>query len=369
MKLSLLQETLQHGLSQVSHGLATRAQLPILGNILLEAKTGHLTLSTTNLEISLSLTLGAKVEEEGSVTLPGRTFLDLVNSLPKATVNLESDKDHLVLSCDQITSTLAGMAAEDFPPVPHHLETSLFDLDKPQLDTIVNQVSFAASTDDSRPVLTGVLFLPQKDKWQIVATDGFRLSLKTLPHPKTDLSGKWLVPARALQELLRTAEGKETDPIKTGIDDKASQIIFSCSNVVLASRLIEGDFPDFAKIVPSGFPTQITFDREDLLQAAKLASIFAREASNVIKLATGGEEIQISAESSKVGKHQSTIPAKIKGEGGLLAFNFRYLLDFLQSTASQEIILEMKDSTSPGVFKPASMSDYLHLIMPVRLQT
>ena len=368
MKLSLLQETLQKGISTVSHGLATRTQLPILTSILFQASNGSLTLSTTNLEISFSLKIGAKVEKEGSLAIPGRTLSELVNSLPKDTVHIDAEKDLLKISCGNVEATMVGMDPQDFPPIPHELENPLINIEKKQLTSIVSQVAISASTDESRPTLTGVLFLPSDNVWQVVSTDGFRLSLKKLPLEKP-VSGKWLVPARTLHELLRSSQDTESETIAVSVEEKASQIIFSTGNCILASRLIEGEFPDFNKIIPTSFPNQITFDRESMYQAVRLSSIFARESANVVKLSFGGGEVQISAENAKVGKNQTTVPAQIKGEGHTMAFNFRYLLDFLSSTGSEEITLETKDPLSPGVFKPQSETDYLHLIMPVRLQS
>ncbi|KKT64543.1 MAG: polymerase III subunit beta protein [Candidatus Woesebacteria bacterium GW2011_GWA2_44_33] len=328
MKASVLQENFSKSLSLASRFINTRTQLPVLGNILLVAKKTRLLVSSTNLEVSVACSIGASVEKEGEITVPGRTITDLVINLPAEKITLEVEKEQLKIHTPTFESTLSGMNASDFPPVPNSVsKDGAIVLPKESFLNALSQVIFAASIDETRPILTGVLFVFQKDQLILVATDGFRLN------------------------------------------KKENQVLFGTHGVVLSSRVLEGEFPDYEKIIPKAGGTKILTDKEEFLRAVKLSSVFAREAANIVKINLGKDFLDVSAESSTSGSQKTRVDARVEGETKLeIAFNYRFLEEFLHAVKAEEINMELSGPSSPGVFKDPTDPAFLHLIMPVRVQ-
>lgn len=379
MKLQVLQENLSRALTLTSRFASTRAQLPVLANILLCAKRNKLLASSTNLEISVSISIGAKVEKEGEITIPARVMTDLVSNLQTGTITLSSEKERLKISAQNFTSFISGMNSSDFPPVPQEVGKETLKFSKNVLLNALSQVLFAASIDETRPVLTGVLFILSEGKLMLVATDGFRLSQKNIKSES--LKGlkkfqKIILPKTALGELSRLSDDEEE--IKFSYKEGESQVIFGVSNAVLTSRIIEGEFPDFEKIIPRDSNYKINIDKEEFLRAVRLASVFARDSANVVKITVKKDSLEISAESSQSGSQETQVDAKVEspdaksleGKGGLkIAFNYRFLEDFLNSVEGDEVQIELSNANSPGIFTDPKDTNFLHLIMPVRLQT
>lgn len=370
MKLQVLQENLEKAVNITTRFASTKAQLPILGNILLSTKKSKIFLSSTNLEISASVQIGAKVEKEGEISIPAKVIADLVSNLPKETINLESEKEQLKVSTTGFSSTVLGINPTDFPKVPNTLDdknTIVFS--KKEISDSLNKVIFATSVDETRPILTGVLFILDKDSLSLVATDGFRLSKKVIPLKDSKSDKKTVViPKGVLGEINRGIF--EADEILFDLEENEKQIIFGIEDTVLTSRLLEGEYPDFEKIIPKESNIKITLDKEEFLRAVKLASIFARESANVVKIKILKDSIKVSAESSAAGSQETKVDAKIdKGspEEFKIAFNYRYIEDFLHSVAGEEIKMEFLNSTSAGIFRDTGDSNYLHLIMPVKI--
>jgi len=372
MKLQVLQESLSQALTITSRFASSRAQLPVLANVLLSARKNKLLVSATNLEISVCLTIGAKVKKQGEITIPARVITDLISNLKTGTLNLKADKEILELSTQNFSSKLTGMNSADFPEVPKEVGKGSLNLQASTLLESLSQVLFAASIDETRPVLTGVLFIFGKGSLILVATDGFRLSQKKLSLKSTKSAlqdQKVILPKTALIELSRLAG--EDEGIKFSFKKGENQVIFGADRAVLASRIIEGDFPDFERIIPKDTNFKIEVDREEFLRAVKLASVFARDAANVVKITVDKDAISLSAESSLAGSQEAVVDAKIEGEpekGFAIAFNYRFLEDFLQSIKGDEVQVDLSSSSAPGVFTDPKDKDYLHLIMPVRTQ-
>lgn len=377
MKLSILQENLATGLSTVNRLVATKTQLPVLGNILLATDNGRLKLSATNLETGINLWLGAKIEEEGAITIPARILTEFITSLPKEKVQLRVSENTLFVSCLSFEASLNGLAASEFPSLLASLQKPSFTLDASLFSHIINQVSFAAATDEGRPVLTGILMIFKNKGMTVVATDGFRLSLKKITNlPFSLVSGKeelrLIFPSRALSEIGRIiTEGKveEKEELKVTLTENNNQAIFNFKNIDLITRLIEGEFPNFEKIIPQSFSTQVLVEKEELVKAVKIASIFARDSANIIKFSLN-KELILTANTPQVGENKSIIEAKISGVKNEIAFNSRYLLDLLNNFPPEEglLSLEITGPLNPGVFKVPDDDSFLHLIMPVRLQ-
>ncbi len=369
MKLQVLQENLAKALSITSRFTSTKAQLPVLANILLSTKKNKLVVSATNLEISISLSIGAKVKKEGEITVPARIISDLVTNIASGTLSLSSEKEHLKISSPNFSSTVSGMNSSDFPSVPQEVGRGAISFTKDKFIDALSHVLFAASIDETRPVLTGVLLIFDKGKLTLVATDGFRLSRKRVSFKSLKGSSKIqriILPKNSLSELTRLSDDEEF--VKLSVKEGESQVVFGANNAVLASRIIEGEFPDFEKIIPKETNFKVNLDREELLRTVKLASVFARDSANVVKLSVKKGQVEVSAENSQSGSQVAQVDAKVEGgkEGMEIAFNYRFLEEFLNSVKSEEIQIELSNASSPGVFTDPKDADFLHLVMPVR---
>lgn len=370
MQLSILQEDLANSVLLASRFISTRAQLPILSNILLTAKAGKLSLSATNLETGVYTFVGAKIEKEGSITIPAKILVDIITHLPAGKVDMRLEKDQLRISCNSFSATLAGIPAHEFPNVPDRAEEKTFSCEAEILRTLNKQVAFAAATDDLRPILTGIC-LTVDDQVVAVATDGFRMSHKQLEgktiHGLSSKKTKLLLPARVIDELNRALGGKSAE-IVVAVKDKEGQVVFSADSIVMATRLLEGEFPDFNKVLPKEWTTRVILGKDELSQAVKAASVFARESASVVKIKFEKDKVTIFAESNVYGKEEVSVEAKLEGEETTSAFNYRYLLEFLSSVSGETISIETKGPTTPGVFQDTNDPTYKHIIMPVRVQ-
>lgn len=375
MKVSCLLENLSRGLSIVTRAVAPRSTLPVLGNVLVATEAGRLRLSATNLELGITAWIGAKIEEQGATTVPARTFADLVNALPDDRVDMQLAvrTQTLNIRCGQSNNDLKCIDAQEFPPLPpSDLEPDLV-LDTSDLKEMISQVVFAASTDDARPVLTGVLLEVGTGQLTLAAADGFRLSVRTA-HPPAPVAGplRAIVPARTLAELARVlSDGDES--VSMSLPPNRAQVIFRAKNVEVVSQLIEGSFPDFRGIIPTSYSTRSILPTLAFLRACKAAEIFAREAaySTRLLITPGGElepgKVEISATAAQTGSNETIVDATIEGAPLEIAFNVRYLLDVLNVIDTPNVALETSGPSSPAVVRPVGRDDFLHVIMPMHL--
>jgi len=368
MKIKISQETLAKALVTASRFVSPKAQLPVLGNIYLSASKNRLQIAATNLETSSSLSLAGDVSKEGEITVPGRVITEIVSNLPSGNLTLEAEKEQLKLSTETFESVISGMNPADFPKVPSGIgKQGSLTLEKELFLQAVSQVSFAVSIDETRPILTGVLFIFQKDSLILVATDGFRLSQKKIKIGSSPKAGRVIIPRSAILELTRFSA--EEEEITMNFNQQENQVLFGIDNAILSSRILEGEFPDFEKIIPKETGTQILLDKEEFLRAIKLASVFAREAANIVKIEVGKTSLDVSAESQTSGSQTARVDAKVEGGEKLeIAFNYRFLEEFLHAVKGEEIKIELSGPSSPGKFVDTSDPDFLHLIMPVRVQ-
>ncbi len=372
MKLEVLQENLAKSLSIVSRVISSRVELPILNNILLTTDKGRLKLSATNLETGINFWIGAKIEEKGTVSIPAKILTEFVSSLPPEKVQLKTKENSLEIICGSYQADFVGLPPGEFPPIPTLKEKPILTVGS--LIEAVPQVVFAAAQDEGRPVLTGVLLKLLEKELILVATDGYRLSKKKIIGIKDikevkELKKGLIIPNRVLSEVARiVGEKEEKRKIGLNISSESNQIIFSTDEAEVVSRLIEGKFPEFEKVIPEKTRTKVTIEKEILLRAARMASIFARESANIVKFEIRNSKLEISANAAQVGSNVSEIEVKIEGEENKIAFNSRYLLDFLNSVDVEQITFEMASPLSPGVFKLIGDDSFLHIIMPVRVQ-
>lgn len=369
MRLSCLQENLAKGLSITGRAVPSRTTMPILSNILLATDHGQLRLAATNMELSIVHWVGARVETDGELTVPARSFIDLVNSLPPDQVDLRVEESSLslALSCGTVKASFRGISAEEFPLVPEPREDDGFSVEAADLRTGLIQVTFAASADESHPVLTGVLAEFEGETMTLAAADGFRLSLRRIPliHPiPTPFSV--IVPARALSELLRILGGLE-EPVRVSTTHPHNQILFQMPDTVLNSQLIDGNFPDVRRIIPSGYKTRVVLGREELLQACKRAAIFARDVANIVTISVEPGEIVVSADSAEAGQGSTRLAASVEGNDLEIAFNVRFLIDVLSALNTPQVALEMNSPTNPGVIRAVGDDAFVHVVMPMHL--
>lgn len=374
MKFSILQENLNKGLNIINRFIVSKSQLPILNNVLIKTDQGRIKLSATNLEIGINLWLGGKIEEEGEVCIPAKILTEYISSLPPQKINLSTNKNILNINSDSYQANFISLPTSEFPIIPTLNKKPKIILTTKELSLAIPQVAFASSQDESRPVLTGVLIQIKKDSLTLAATDGYRLSIKKIKDLKglekiTEKQKELLIPARALievEKIINEDDGKSQ--LGLTITPENNQVIFSTPEAEIISRLIEGKLPDFRKIIPEKNSTKTIIETESLFQAIRAAAIFARESANIVKFDIKDSKIEIRANSPQIGENKIQLNIKQEGEGGKIAFNYRYLLDFLNTVNSELVTFEMNDSLSPGVFKPTNDSSYLHIIMPIRIQ-
>jgi DNA polymerase-3 subunit beta len=377
MKVSCLQENLRRGLSIVGHAVASKSTLPVLSNILFATDQGRLRLQATNLEIGITCWIGAKIEEEGAVTIPAKLLSDFVANLPNDTVSLTLDErtQTVHLRCARSEADIKGIEADEFPSIP------TIDTDEPTvtiapdvLRPAIDQVAFAAATDDTRPVLAGVLLKLQDNVATLSATDGFRLAVKTIELPEpVRTSQEVVIPARALQEVARII-GDGDEAVEITITSSGGQVLFHASNVDLVSRLIDGKFPDYQRVIPQRYATRAVLDRAALLQATRQASVFATSSANIAKISleAGGEfgpgRMILSANAAEVGGNKTELEGQVSGEGGQIALNVRFLQDTLNAIPTAQVAFEMQTPSSPGVFRPVGGDNLLIIVMPMSVR-
>lgn len=370
MKFKVLQENLYKSINSASRFVNTRAQLPVLANILIKANKGSLTISATNLEVAISSTIGAKIEEVGEITVPGKTLLDIVSNLGSGPIDFSIEKEHVDISSTNSKSVVSGMNSSDFPSIPSGVSKKAISVPQKEFVDGLSSVLFAVSSDETRPILTGVLCILGKTSLTLVATDGFRLSRKVIKGKfDVEKTKSVIIPKGALMEVLRLA--KEGGEVLLDLSSKDNQVVFGVGDFVLATRILDGSFPDFEKIIPTRKDIVVDVDREELLRAVKLSSVFARDNANVVKLNIKKTKVSLGAESSSVGSQETSVDAKVEGletKDYEIAFNFRFMEEVLNSIDSESVTVELTNPNAPGVFKNPNDPNYLHLIMPVKIQ-
>lgn len=362
MKLQVTQENLHKALTSVARVANSRGTLPILSNVLLKTIGKRVSIAATNLDIAITHFIGSKVSEEGAITVPARLMQDFVASLPSGTITLELDENKLRITTDQYESVINGTTAEDFPVMPAINGGTTFEIPSKQLKTTLQQVLMAASSDETRPVLTGLYLHNTDGKLLAVATDSYRLAEKSLG--KTPADANLLVPANALQDLLRIL-GDGDEPVSITHDDQ--QVLFKVDDVELVARLIEGTYPDYRKLIPAQFAQTAVLSKQELVNITKVSSLFARESAGSVTLNLDPvkQTVSIRSIASQLGENTATASARIEGEGAI-TLNSRYILDALGAMHGEEVQIGFNGKLEPCVLKPVKDEGYLHVIMPLK---
>jgi DNA polymerase-3 subunit beta len=377
MRLTCLQENLSRGLNVVGRAVAVRTTLPITSNVLLATDKSRLRLTATNLEMATSCWIGAKVEEEGEITVPARLLTEFVASLPneKIEISLSPRTKTLELKCARFEARISGVDAADFPPIPKVEAVVATRVEVEALQRGITQVVFAAATEESRPVLTGVEADFDGDLLTLAAADGFRLAVHKLPLalPVSE-KAKVIIPARTLAELNRLMADQE-EAVEITVDPNKSQALFRLKNIELVSQMVQGAFPNYAQLIPQSYSTRSVVDAAAFLRATKTASIFARDGSGIVRLLItpgSGEltpgKMTITARSEEVGDDVGEIDAVVEGEEAKIAFNGKYLSDVLGVLREAQVALEVTNPSSPGVIRPVGVDNYIHVVMPMFVQ-
>jgi DNA polymerase-3 subunit beta len=376
MKLSCLQENLNWGLGIVGRAVAARTTLPITNNILLETDQSRLKLVATNLEMAIVCWIGAKVEEEGTITVPAKLLTEFINSLPKdkVDVTMAPKTKTLAVRCARYEARISGMDARDFPPIPTVEQGLTTSIDVDTLRQAISQVVFAAASEESRPVLTGVDAKFEGSTLTLAAADGFRLAVYklALSNPVAQKI-EVIIPSKTLAELNRLMADQQ-DPVEMMVNPNKSQVLFKLKNIELVSQLIQGTFPQYEQLIPTTSGTKATVDVSEFLRATRTAAIFARDGTGIVRLLInpGGDltpgRLTISARSEEIGEDVGDIDAIVQGNEAKIAFNGKYLTDVLNVIKEAQVMLETSSPSSPGVIKPVGTDNYVHVVMPMFVQ-
>ena len=376
MRLTCAQEDLHRGLSAVSRAIPARSTLPITQHILLKAEDGHIVLSATDAEtIAITYTIDAAIEEPGSITMPSRLLSDFIATLPHEdiTMSLAGRSRQVSLSCARNEASIGGMDPDDFPPIPPVGEAAVIHIEPDRLRRGLQQVVFAAATDDSRPVLTGVHFGVGDGVIRLAAADGFRLSVHTLELDEPAEDRSVIVPARALGEAERLLAEAE-DTIAVTFNEANTQVQFDLGHATLIATLIQGTFPNYDQLIPQSTTTRTEVAAAEFGRETRIASIFARDGSGIVRLvAEPGEDgapgkLTITARAEEVGNNSGELDAVVEGEEAKVAFNGRYLTDVLGVIDSARVAIETSSPSSPGVFRAVGDDRFVHVVMPMFVQ-
>ncbi len=369
MRIKILQQDLVGPLQSVSRSAGIKAALPVLSNILFEAENTSLKLSATNLEVGVIREIPAEVIEGGAITIPSKTLNEVISSLSGNQIELYTEGELLKIKSGKFNADLNGISASEFPAIPQATNSG-FEIPKDIFKQAIPQVSFASAVDEGRPVLTGILTEIIDGKFEVVATDGFRLAHKSFSNEKLKgVNFKALIPRRTLDELVKLAgEENQAEVIEVSVTDNLNQVVFKVGRTVLSSRLIEGNFPTWEKIIPSQFLVSALVEKEEFVKGLKLASVFARTEANVIKLNLKKGGIQITSETRELGHQDAVVEAEVTGEEMVVAFNFRYLIDAVSVCPGEKLKINFSGVLSPTLITPeGDLKGLEYIVMPIRI--
>ncbi len=376
MKLTCLQENLSRGLSIVGKSVATRTTLPVTQNVLISAGQSQLKLAATNLEIATTCLVGAKVEEEGAITVPARLLADFVNSLPDDLIEivLPAGASTLELASGRFRARINGISADDFPPIPQVSDGITAKVEADALKEGISQVAIATAAEETRPVLTGIYAELEEDDLNLVSADGFRLAvyrMKLASSVKDKVAV--IIPSKTLGEISRLL-GDQDEQVEISLDHKKGQALFRLRSAEVVSQLIQGAFPSYSQVIPQEYTTRAVMDVAEFLRITRMSSIFARDASGIVRLviSPGSElapgKVTVSAQAEEVGDNVGEIDALVDGAEAKIAFNVKYLSDVLSVLHTKQVALEVTTPSSPGVIRSIGVDNYVHVIMPMFVQ-
>jgi DNA polymerase-3 subunit beta len=354
-------------LQTVTRAVSGRSTLPILSNVLIEPNSTTVELAATDLELGIKCSFNASVSEKGPITVPAKTISDIVSQLPEADVTVAlDDRNTAVVTCRRSEYRILGLPSEEFPPLPEVGNEIAFEMPQRLLHEMIRYTAIAVSTDDTRPILTGICTTLAGNKLRMAATDTHRLALRSCELSAASGERTVIIPGRALTELLRALSADSDEPVRVRLD--ANQVMFATDTVTLVSRLIEGQFPKFERVIPAAHTKKLTIPIAEFHQAVRRASIVARENANRVVLRTDGENLTVTAQAGDLGNAYEELEIVREGDDIEIVFNCRYLLDVLSVLEGDGLSLEMTEPLAPAVVRPIEDGDYLMVIMPMQLQ-
>ncbi|MDP2720572.1 MAG: DNA polymerase III subunit beta [bacterium] len=363
MKAELIREQFLKATGPLVGLISTRPTLPVLNNLLLSTEGGQMEITATNLETFMQNKTAVRVLEKGRVTVPARVLIDFIQALSSDRIQLSVEKEILTVNASEASASIPTISAAEFPSVGEFNSENQTLVDKKKLLEAIHQVSFSAAPEESRPVLTGILFAPLGGQLSLVATDGYRLAKKDTTI-RSNLEA--IVPARALRETVKALTEQEDDQVEISTNKENNQVRLQTRNLTVFSRLLEGTYPDYEQILPTDFTSEAVVATKKLVDAVKLASLFARDVGSVVRFDVGAGKIKISASTTSVGEAETAINTKQKGEELKIAFNSRFLLEALATIAGDQTHLSFSGPTSAALLREETDSSLLHVVMPVR---
>jgi DNA polymerase-3 subunit beta len=368
MNLTIAKDQIIAGLQAVQNVVSTRTTLPILSNVLLRAADGKVEFTATDLDVTVACSVEAKVTKSGATTVPVKKLFGIVRELNGGEIEIETDEKNVTsIRSGSSYFKIHGLAAEEFPPLPKFKDDKKVGLQQETVRAMLKKTSFAVSTDESRYVLNGIFVSLKDGKMTLVATDGRRLALVDEEVEISEKStGEFIVPAKAINELNRLLQDKGEVELKFG-ENQASFALKDDKgfSVLLITKLIEGNYPNYRQVIPGEAKERIPINREELLQALRRAEIMTSEKANSVKMTFGKNQLAITANSPEVGEARETLAVNYKGKEMAIAFNPRYLIDPLAALSEDEVFIELIDELSPGVLK--INGPFLYVVMPMRL--
>ena len=369
MKIIVSHIETKRALTAVARSVSRRSDLPILTNIHLRKGEGELTFSATDLVTAIQYTIPAQGEGSGTICVPALVFVEFVHSLPETDITFQFEDGKVSIQSGSFTATLQGASGDDFPTLPPFDATKAMFISGKTLRETIERVSFAASTDESRREMTGLLLTQEKGMLVLVATDGYRLSRSMVSLDKREGNMSFILPARSMMELARLIGENDKTPV--GVVFQGAQVLFSVSQVILVSSLIDGQFPPYERILPGSPTTRLLVERDVLEKAVRLAGIFSRAVAGIVRLTIEPKKIPsltLSSSIEQVGTQEGVIDASVEGEELVIALNSRYLLDAIHATKASQMALEFSGALKPCKISGIGEEGVFHIIMPVRLQ-
>lgn len=376
MKALVLQSNFLHALNAISRIVSTRTTLPVLGNVLIDTTGGKLSFSATDLEIAMTAKTAGKVEDEGKITIPARLLIDFVTNNSDENIEMKLKDLTLGLKSQHYEANIKGITAEEFPTIPKAPKSKFCSIKSDNLLDALKKVVMACANDDTRPVLAGVYMKFDSKSLILAATDSYRLAEKKLDLPEEVEKKEIIVPARAMNELLRLLSGEKSGNVDIVVDE--NQVFFLIGDIQIVSRLIEGAFPNYEQIIPKELKISVKSNLAETMAAIKMSALFAKDIANNIKLKInknssdqkGGTEtgmLKISSTAKEIGDTTSQIKADVSGGNVEIAFNARYLLDVLSVLPADEVSMGFNDDSSPGVISTKKDKTYIYLVMPLKI--
>lgn len=369
MKVTCTQENLNKALGHSSRIISLRSSLPILDNVLVSTDQGRLKISATDLELGINYWIGAKIETDGSVAIPSRLITEFISNIKEEKISIKSEGNDVFIEGQKYKATIKGLSADDFPSIPDISEEKIFSINSRDLLNAINQVSFSAAADNTRPIFSGIFFRAEKEGLRMVATDSYRLAEKVVKINKEDKNLKtFIVPTRTINEVGKILKDAGE---KVNICFDENQVLFDFGSIHLVSRLIEGQYPNYDPLIPNEFESEVIVDKQELFNVCKVASLFAKESANSIKLGVkitedGKGKLLITGQGVQIGESVNEIPVKAKGKDLEISFNAKYILDVLPNIPEKSIEIRFAGSASPGLIQGEGNKDYTYVIMPLK---